>query len=62
MKNKDKTTETVLLVDDEDMVIDSCKPMLQALGYEVLVARDGVEAIYSYARKTGIESAWRSST
>jgi two-component system, cell cycle sensor histidine kinase and response regulator CckA len=45
MKNDDKTTETVLLVDDEEMVIDASKQMLQALGYDVLVAKDGNEAV-----------------
>ena len=45
MKSEHKTTETVLLVDDEKMVIEASKPMLQALGYEVLVAKDAKEAI-----------------
>jgi CheY-like chemotaxis protein len=45
MDNADNTTETVLLVDDEEMVIEASKPMLQSLGYEVLVARGGDEAI-----------------
>jgi len=45
MKSGYETTGTVLLVDDEEMVIQTSKDMLQALGYEVLVARDGNEAI-----------------
>ena len=45
MKIEHKTTKTVLLVDDEEMVIEASKLMLQALGYEVLVAKDGKEAI-----------------
>ena len=39
---------TVLLVDDEDMVIDVGEEMLKAMGYEVLTAKGGVEAIKTY--------------
>ena len=38
-------TETILLVDDEDMIIDVCQAMLQKLGYKVFVARGGEEAV-----------------
>ena len=41
-------TGTILLVDDEDIVLDACKRMLNALGYEVLLARSGKEAIELY--------------
>ncbi|MGD8612474.1 MAG: PAS domain S-box protein [Desulfobacterales bacterium] len=37
--------ETVLLVDDEDMIIDVGTRMLKKLGYRVFIARDGKEAI-----------------
>jgi len=37
--------ETVLLVDDEDMIIDVCKAMLNKLGYRVVVANGGAQAI-----------------
>ena len=37
--------ETVLLVDDEDMIIDVGKRMLGKLGYQVFTARDGKEAL-----------------
>ncbi len=37
--------ETVLLVDDEDMIIDVAQRMLDKLGYKVFTARDGKEAI-----------------
>jgi PAS domain S-box-containing protein len=37
--------ETVLLVDDEDMIIDVGTRMLKKLGYKVFAARDGREAI-----------------
>jgi len=43
-----KGTEALLLVDDEDIIIDVGKQMLKALGYEVLVARGGQEAIQIY--------------
>ncbi|MBW1681120.1 MAG: response regulator, partial [Deltaproteobacteria bacterium] len=42
--------ETVLLVDDEEMVIEVGSEILKELGYEVLVARSGREALEIYAR------------
>ncbi|MFC1823460.1 response regulator [Thermodesulfobacteriota bacterium] len=41
---------TVLLVDDEDMVMRVGEQMLTRLGYDVLMARGGREAIESYGR------------
>jgi PAS domain S-box-containing protein len=41
-------TETILLVDDEDMIIDVGQEMLKTLGYEVLIARSGKEAVEVY--------------
>ncbi|MGD8882099.1 MAG: PAS domain S-box protein [Desulfobacterales bacterium] len=38
-------TETILLVDDEEMVADIGKDMLEKLGYNILVAASGTEAI-----------------
>ncbi len=38
----------VLLVDDEEMVLDVCKNLLEIVGAEVLTARDGIEAIEVY--------------
>jgi len=40
-----KGTETVLLVDDEDIIIDVGDGLLKTLGYKVLIARGGKEAI-----------------
>jgi CheY-like chemotaxis protein len=40
-----KGRETVLLVDDEDMIIDVGTRMLKKLGYQVFIARDGKEAV-----------------
>ena len=41
-------SETVLLVDDEDMVIDVGSKLLQRLGYNVLTARNGLQAVNIY--------------
>jgi len=46
-----KGKETVLLVDDEDMIIDVGEGILKELGYTVLIARSGKEAIRLYKRK-----------
>ena len=46
-----KGREMVLLVDDEDVVADVGDEMLKKLGYEVLVARSGKEAIKTYESK-----------
>jgi PAS domain S-box-containing protein len=40
--------ETVLLVDDEEMIIDVGTRMLTKLGYKVLTARNGAEAVEIY--------------
>ena len=42
--------ETVLLIDDEDMIVDVGQEMLRAMGYEVLLARSGKEAIEVYQK------------
>lgn len=43
-------TETVLLVDNEDMLIDVGQQMVQAMGYKALVARTCKEAIEIYRK------------
>jgi len=40
-----KGTETILLVDDEQMILEVGKELLEALGYTVIPARNGKEAI-----------------
>ena len=40
--------ETILLVDDEQIILDVGKEMMEALGYEVLLATAGEEAIQCY--------------
>ena len=44
--------ETILLVDDADMVLEVGKDILEALGYTVLLARRGKEAIEIYKNHT----------
>lgn len=46
-------TETVLLVDDEETIIDVTREMLVELGYRVISARSGREAIDIYAANKG---------
>ncbi len=51
-KGKDKIQrgdETILLVDDEDIVLDIGKDMLNELGYHVLTAGSGEKAIQTYS-------------
>ncbi len=45
-------SETVLLVDDEEMILEVGRAMLEKLGYRVLVANGGVQAI-DLAQKKG---------
>jgi len=42
---------TVLLVDDEELVRTVARTMLETLGYRVLTACDGVEAVHIFRRK-----------
>ena len=43
-----KGSETVLFVDDEEMIIEVAEQLLKRLGYKVLTARSGKEAIKIY--------------
>ena len=43
-----KGTETILLVDDEEITIEVGKKLLEELGYRVLIAQSGKEAIEVY--------------
>ncbi|MCJ7616268.1 MAG: ATP-binding protein, partial [Desulfobacterales bacterium] len=57
-KKIQKGTETILLVDDEDMIIDVGKDMLEQLGYKVLSAKTGEKAIEIYRKhKDNIDMA-----
>jgi CheY-like chemotaxis protein len=46
-----KGTETVLLADDEKAVRDASQELLEAMGYHVLIAKDGKEAIETYKNR-----------
>jgi len=45
-----KGSEVILLVDDEKVILEVNQPMLEKLGYEVLIARGGIEAVEKYRR------------
>lgn len=45
--------KTILLVDDEDMIWDVISEMLQDLGYNVILAGDGREAVQIYGGNIG---------
>ncbi len=46
-------TETVLLVDDETMILDVGQEMLNEMGYKVLPVRSGSEAVEVYEKNKG---------
>jgi len=48
-----KDAKTILLVDDEDMIWDVLSDMLTELGYRVILAGDGQEAVQIYAGNPG---------
>ena len=45
-----KRAGTVLLVDDEEVILEVGKDLLEALGYRVIMARDGKEAIEAFGK------------
>ncbi len=49
----DGEPRTILLVDDEDMIWDVLIDMLQSMGYNVLLASDGKEAVSIYGSNLG---------
>ena len=53
-------SETILLVDDEDYIVDVGKMMLQSLGYTILTANCGQAAldIFMETKNTSIWSYW----
>ena len=48
-----KGEETVLLVDDEDIIIEGCGELLEKTGFTVLTAKGGKEAIETYRKREG---------
>jgi len=47
-RNIIKGTETILLVDDEEMIIEVNQEILKTLGYKTMIARSGKEAVEIY--------------
>jgi len=45
--------ETILLIDDEAMILDVARQMLENLGYRVLAAGDGTQALDIFRRNRG---------
>ena len=45
MNSGDQKQKTVLLVDDDDLIIDVGSQMIEALGFKVVVAKSGEEAL-----------------
>ena len=43
-------SETVLFIDDEDMIIEVAEELFEQLGYKLLIARSGKEAIETYEK------------
>lgn len=43
--------ETILLVDDEDMILNVGKAMLEKLGYQCIIAKGGGQAIQLFGKK-----------
>jgi len=48
-----KGTENILLVDDDPMIVDIGEQLLKKMGYEVLTAKSGKEAIKIYEENKG---------
>ncbi|MDP2886821.1 MAG: response regulator [Ignavibacteria bacterium] len=46
-------TETILVVEDEDVLRDLLATLLQMQGYNVMSARDGEEAVKMFSEHTG---------
>ena len=44
-------SETLLIVDDEQYILEACKAMLKDLGYTVITARSGEEAVDIYGKQ-----------
>ncbi len=45
--------ETILIVEDEEMLVDLLSATFEDSGYSILVARDGLEAISTYQKNIG---------
>jgi PAS domain S-box-containing protein len=52
-ENVQPGSETILVVDDEDHILDACKAMLTKLGYNTMLALSGEEAVEIFRRDNG---------
>jgi PAS domain S-box-containing protein len=50
-RTSSRGTETILLADDEVMIRNLARAVLEQYGYEVLLAADGLEAVETYQRE-----------
>lgn len=50
-KNLFTGDETILLVDDEKIIVDVARDMLEILGYQVIATQKGQDAVDIYARE-----------
>ncbi len=49
MKKKNTTgNELILFVDDEEIILDVCQRMLKRMGYRVVIAKNGKEALNKF--------------
>jgi two-component system CheB/CheR fusion protein len=53
MSTDKPNNETILVVEDEEMLLDSVRSLIESEGYRVLTAKDGVEAVEMYERHCG---------
>jgi CheY-like chemotaxis protein len=51
--NPPKERETILIIDDEPSILEVTGDILKTLGYEVLTARSGQEAVHLYWQQAG---------
>jgi CheY-like chemotaxis protein len=47
-------TETILFIDDEEIIIDVARDMLEILGYKVFVAQNGEDAVRIYEQQKDV--------
>ena len=55
MEKKNATgNELILFVDDEEIILDVCQRMLKRMGYRVVIAKNGKEALNKFKDLNGI--------
>jgi two-component system cell cycle sensor histidine kinase/response regulator CckA len=47
-KDPSRGAETILIVEDEELLLDLLKTVFETKGYQVLIAKDGLEALGVY--------------